>query len=655
MAKKRREKQIKRPKSKAAKPAPRGPTLQFALGGGQTGFTSTGLTGFQDLEPAAVVRELVQNSMDAAIEAGEEPARILFRVRDLKTSSIPGIGEYRLAFDQAVKSQKKLRNGKLRNHTKAVVRAINACLEKDTCEVLSVLDNGIGLNPKRMRALLGDGMSIKESGATGAFGNGHVVAIPASDLRYVLYGGVIGNGQRVGSGHTVLAAREGQNGRANLSKDGFLVKKLRNDLYDPYVFATGDEIPSLLAEEIEMIREKWSHGAAVIIPGFNYFREDRTTLWDAISQAAAKNFFPAIYEERLIIEIEESGESKRLDSKSIGDVLENCRQEKRARRFLSGSRAYEALQTMKAGKILNVKTKIGPATLRLRHPIESGITQVDLCRNGMWITNSPPMLQNHNFANCRAFHCLILLDPQSGDLHTLASNTEGPLHNDMILKSLQPDEKRELRGALGEIRTELKKQVPELDTASFRPDDIFVVGTHGITQGGTRPSFAGSPTIIRRRPHTDPPEPRPTPPGPTPTPRPPRPKKPLTFQALPIQTGPRSCVVEILPSENCSESEFRLALDESLDPTCDSRDKEAYMILSNAKINGKVVPSGRLVSGKEGQILGIRLGDLEEGQRQIIEVDYAPSVDIPISQDQRVVFQVEMLSYSENESQPEEE
>ena len=69
-----------------------------------------------------------------------------------------------------------------------------------------MLDNGVGLNEQRMNALLSDGLSVKEGGATGTYGNGHSTAIPASDLRYVLYGGVTADGQKTGAGHAVIAS-----------------------------------------------------------------------------------------------------------------------------------------------------------------------------------------------------------------------------------------------------------------------------------------------------------------------------------------------------------------------------------------------------------------------------------------------------------------
>ncbi len=633
------------------------PALQFGPGD-PAGFTSTGLTGFQDLRPEAVVRELVQNATDAAVEAGEKSARVRFRLHPLKTDEIPGIKEYRAAFEQAVESQKKLRGkgGDLPSQAKAVVRAIQTCLDKEECDVLSVSDNGIGLDGRRMVALLGDGMSVKanEAQATGAFGNGHVVAIPASDLRYILYGGVVEGGRKIGSGHAILASHQGDDDGRRLSKDGYFVKELRDDLYDPYVFAVNNEIPSLINTELERIHEEWLHGSVIVIPAFNHFREDSGSFWELVSSAAATNFFVAIAQQRLAVSYEEDGlsEAKVLDHNSLAAVLETHKEKKRGNSFLSGSRAYEAFQTLKKGRRIELETQAGLVTLLLRCSADDG-TRADLCRNGMWITNELPVFRNQ-FSGCQAFHCLVLLDAGC-DLHDLVRDAEGPLHNSLPLKYLEPAERRKkLRRVFTEIRERLKKEVPRIEAEQFRPDDIFVVGTHGVEQGGMRPAYTGTATPVR--------SPRPSQHGtgdnprirvgegrritPDDTVRKRRGAgKPLAFEALPVPTGPRSCRVEIIPSEDCANSEFRIALDENLDVTCDGAGRESYMVLSDAKLGGVSAPEEQLMYDDDHRVLGLKLGNLTAGQRYVVEADYAIPADVSVPDDQPVVLQIEVLRH----------
>ena len=194
------------------------PNLHFGTGD-LSGFTPAGIAGFSDLNPTAVVRELLQNSLDAAREAGRDIAYIRFEVEEHPMRSIPGIQAYRDAFKCAVKDQQKLLGGKLPDQAIGIVDAIRTCLESEQCTTLFVLDNGIGLDKKRMQGILADGLSVKSEAGTGAVGNGHLVVLPASDLRYVLYGGRTGQGKAIGSGHVVLASFQKRGVRK--SKDGF--------------------------------------------------------------------------------------------------------------------------------------------------------------------------------------------------------------------------------------------------------------------------------------------------------------------------------------------------------------------------------------------------------------------------------------------------
>ena len=188
-----------------------------------------------------------------------------------------------------------------------VVNTIKGALSQNTQDILSVLDNGIGLDERRMNALLSDGVSAKQGNATGTYGNGHTVAIPASNLRYLLYGGVTDNGSPnwCRACRARIATLERAKAAHLCAGDGFFVLGFRNGnngkLYD---YAKGQAIPALIADDLKNIRETDRHGTVVVIPAFNHFREEHA-LWDMVAKAAACNFFQAIEEKQLKVQVED--------------------------------------------------------------------------------------------------------------------------------------------------------------------------------------------------------------------------------------------------------------------------------------------------------------------------------------------------------------
>ncbi|MCE2452665.1 MAG: hypothetical protein J4F48_07475 [Nitrospinae bacterium] len=643
------------------------PDLRFGPGD-LSGFTAAGVSGFEDINPAAVIRELLQNSLDAAREARRDLTIVRFEVETHDLNSIPGIESYRSAFERAVEDQKKLLGGNLQDKATGIVHAMRECLKSKECATLFVLDNGIGLDEDRMKGLLADGLSIKDNQSTGAVGNGHLTVIPASDMRYVLYGGRTENGEIIGSGHAILASH--QQGGIPRSKDGFYVKELKPELFKLYIFPENSEVSPYIKTKLDWIADKWEPGAGTVVavPGFNWFREreDENSLWDMISKAAACNFFPAFIKGELRIELKESGIEKALDKSNFASTLEQFSTEKRTHGgFLSGSRALAAFETIKNGDDIRVDTDIGCISMRWLPLPQGGLSRVELCRNGMWITGDLPKLQRNRFANFKPFHCVILLDASDGKIHELIRKAEGPLHNDVKVKKLVLNqEKAALYKALEAVFSKLKEVVPTQDNQEFEIEDFLAINSNGLSSGGRRPGMAGQFQEVRRRPRfpkvTDEGEDTEVGPGSGDIPE----KKgkgggvntnrrgrgtfrrsgnAIRFGALPIPTGRRAYRVDLRPDGKAAASEVRFALDESLDESCDAFGSEAFVRLKNVKIDSRPVFANKLTCDEEGHALGVRLGTLDPEKPIRIEFDYELPSGVNLSNDMPVVLKTQLI------------
>ena len=568
-----------------------GPTTKVS------GFTALSSALFNDLRPARIVRELIQNSLDAAVEAGEPTARVEFSVAPITDRDIPDLAEYERHFNGAVKAKEKGSDPLTANEGR-VVKNIRAALKrlhsKEGAPCLFVLDNGVGLDEERMTSLLGDGASVKGEGASGSFGVGHLAPISASDLRYALYGGVDKKGKRVASGYATLASRPGS-GDYMFSADGYLVEGFTNGANGklPYRFMNSRAIPNIIKARLDKIRQDFGHGSVIAIPAFNYFGDKRTgkereSLRDVALKVAAYNFSAAIQEGKLSVAVfDDDGEGRPLNRETLESVLAADKDKSRSVRggFYrglqpSGQNAYSAYLALSRGDSETVHTTEGDLEVRLMTNPHCGNTRIDLFRNGMRITDDIPRLGRSRFADRQPFHAVLILNaPDGGNLHSLIRNAEGPMHDELSSKRLGDEESR-LRDALGQVADAIRNIAPEISSEEYTPDDYLVVDMGGDSENGGRRKFEiwGAPTVIPRGARS-----RGTSGGGgggggnggggggggggrT---RSRRPSRPLPFRATAVPVDKGRHVVSLACDSDIEAALFSLRIDENTDATCD--------------------------------------------------------------------------------------
>lgn len=195
-----------------------------------------------------------------------------------------------------------------------------------------------------MNSLLGDGSSAKSENASGSYGVGHLASMSLSDIRYMLYGGVTHKGRRIVAGRAVLASHRGRK-KLNAAQ-GYLIDDFRNGLDGNLYNFLKPPYPDIVNRQLDQIAEEWGHGSVMTMLVFNNFRS-RLPLWEIVSKVASYNFCSAIYGRRLLIEVTEDGDTRRLDRNALSAA--RAFRNSAYRSFIGPGREHRPRSTIDAG------------------------------------------------------------------------------------------------------------------------------------------------------------------------------------------------------------------------------------------------------------------------------------------------------------------
>ena len=428
-----------------------------------SGFTNAELAHF-DGSAEPVIRELLQNSLDAAI-AADRPAEITFVIQDVDYSAVPGLDTFREAFISAKAERQRWHGGNPSPDEETIVERIEGALHLNKIPVLLCIDNGHGLNGERMDALLVPGNTKKGAGGAGSFGVGHYAAFAASNLRYVLYAAKYRDStlqaplSTIMSGHAILASH--RNGNKHCAADGYWFKagqvafNFDHNSYYPQAPV------GVLKDGLTQIPDT---GTIVCITGFNSFHrgEGDPECIQLIGEVAAANFSVAIHSRKMTIKVidESRGHEANIDADNLGVMLERLalQQRARARGQLRGAFAHGAWKVLEDGFTID---SIPGTELKWR-PLADESTlrsprRVHVFRKGMWITSSAPGLLGSDFGKRNPFEAVLMLN--EGELEELVRRAEGPEHRGINKNRLNRTRQRRLRQLLHEVAELIRASV----------------------------------------------------------------------------------------------------------------------------------------------------------------------------------------------------
>ena len=393
------------------------------------GPNDSGLTHFRSNPEESIIRESIQNSLDAR-ETEARPVLVSFEVKPIPTSEFAA-DSLASSLDASIHSP---HNDDA--HSEHFRRGFNRLRRErgGSIDCLQIIDsNTTGAEdiprpngaPSKWQALTkGSGASFKEQkDAAGSFGLGKFAAFAATNLRTVLYStawNVNGTRHHRFQGKTILVSHKDSNGLW-LSSSGYLGAPKFQPLHD-------DSVP-------RMFRMRHP-GTALYIPGYEASRD-----WQNITTCTViKHFFHAIIHKHLEVNVD----AQRVKASTINNYIP--RTDKQTSNFVRVSQIDPIVENDFEG--------IGHVTLRIEvsDDLSDRRREIALVRDaGMMITSNLRLRGLGRFpTHWRGF--TVIVECLSRGEPSLLRDAESPRHDDISTGYIpDPDRKKEAEKRFEEL------------------------------------------------------------------------------------------------------------------------------------------------------------------------------------------------------------
>ncbi len=448
-------------------------------GGTRQGYTNNDIEAFKGEELIDnLAREICQNSLDARVGKNGSPVTVSFELKYIRTESYDVFGGYGKCIEGCKQYWGNNKDAKLSRF----LTDADEMLARDTIPVLIAGDyNTSGLSGSRSRALSSpwealtssDGMSVKNDETSGgSFGIGKNAPFACSALSMVFYN---------------TYASDGEKAFIGVSRMATLYNEERKETQRVGRYQNNDDVNEtwlpILSEDSDTFRDVFTRtekGTDVIIVGFNQEND-----WmNSVCKAVLKNFFVAINENKLIVELKDSTKRRRIDSTSISQIVSDFADDKE---MLITSQLYQAFTSPDSKVALSVLEE-SDAEIYIKSDSSFSRTIANFRDTGMLICLKSRRIFQHYAA------VLVIRGEKLGEL---LRATEPARHNKwdykLITGASEKDKRKLARNSLKTIDDSLlellKKQfevvtensVDAAGVGEYIPDDLDGLG--GASEG----------------------------------------------------------------------------------------------------------------------------------------------------------------------------
>jgi len=449
-------------------------------GGEQDGFNNASIDTFKGERIFSLVRETIQNSMDARLDQ-DQPVRVIFSISSIATNKADGIRSLLPFLSLAHKTAANQFTEKS-NAARFFKKSIDLVSEENVT-FFGIHDfnttglTGPTISKKNQKVghwlalIKGSGLSVKSNdSALGSFGHGSKAPFAVSQIRSIFYfSKIISPVTEIRfQGKSILLSMENEDGGLTQGTGYFSKNKECDAVINSDVPAWPVEIRNGLGS---------TSGTSILIPFPDLGIED-SEIWKAIKISILSNFYYAIRNQNLEVGF---NESEILNKKNLEPEFEKLVEELKKS---SDHKDQEYLRMLKSSITIQfpTKTKNGIIDLKnfgeiewfLRVGDEVDWRSVGVARqNGMLITKSAPNLER--FSGTKPFDLFLAVVGDEGS--RILRLLENPAHTAFEFDRIDD---QELRKAVKstydaftrEIRNLLYKHASLDTTSEFYIDDL---------------------------------------------------------------------------------------------------------------------------------------------------------------------------------------